>query len=1111
MLTQQQNPTTQALNTLREKLREMFHFAHNDLDFGIFRILKIKRDEVNRFIDEKLTNIVNEALADVADALYDSQLAEVKQYIEEEGGTTEKAYLGDVPANRQLIIDFLTYKQQDELIAPLQLDPGALKSKLAFRVYNHVYNFFERYYRDGDFGYNDRSTTLYKVDYPDEADYDGTDTLFHWKCRDSYYVKTATGFNSIAFEVEGKRIEYRLEGKAITSIAQNNNRDDFKHYRLDRIERDGQTRGAASTTEDGTWRVILHLAETSTPKVELYREMNAQIFGELDDADIYLHERPKKGEEQQKPIFKELADTYDKVQDGRLQGTKALRLTLMDYAAKLAALPDFKALGKNKAERQAALEKSPRVNRFHTFDKNLNTFFVGMDSDYFIHKDLDKFLETEQRRYIQNSILGDLETLLNLSPENTTFAVAKAFRSVTDEVIALLVTVETFQKQLFLMKKKVLETNYLISVGKISAATRDDTAQREALISQMLANKTQLADWRETFGIDITEQLPLLEGLYPTLPLDTRYFDEKFVDELLALFDNLEEHIDGVLLNSENFQALNLVQEKYRGKIKCIYIDPPYNTGTDGFLYRDSFRHSSWLSLMYDRLLLSREILQHHSSIAISINEEELFNLKLLLDTAMGSGNYLTTVTVKVRHDDRILAGDKDIHEVTEQLLVYRNSDDFTPTKRIVDNTSNDEYRWRVTEIVPSTRTLSFNGKEVTLFAPNEFSIERVEPSQENLKRHDVRGTLKKGNSSGRFYTTYLEPIADEYHGYLFKVPDMGLDGLGYRYFCIPGKHESKKNGFYFQGVPIDRLDTKEYPYPNHWEAEEGYWNLTNVFNTVGHEGFVPFPNGKKPLDFVTKYLVLAGVKDDTSSISLDFFAGSGTTGHAVLRLNKADNGNRKFILVEMGDYFESTLKERIRRAMFSENWQTGKPHPKKEIDGTVGIVKYQRLEQYEDVLNNLTTSSPNYDTKVELPVQYLYRPEEQQIRLMMDMRAPFSNRITYGKESTEGVVDVLETYCYLKGLPIQRRLRFDFEGRVYKVVRSVKRVVVFRNVLEGVDDTPQLLEILGDSRLAGVTQLDVNYDANQSALLEHPALRQVNFITTSDFDTDAVWDTVEV
>ena len=103
-----------------------------------------------------------------------------------------------------------------------------------------------------------------------------------------------------------------------------------------------------------------------------------------------------------------------------------------------------------------------------------------------------------------------------------------------------------------------------------------------------------------------------------------------------------------------------------------------------------------------------------------------------------------------------------------------------------------------------------------------------------------------------------------------------------------------------------------------------------------------------------------------------------------------------------------------------------------------------------------------------------------------------------------------METYCYLKGLPIQQRLRFDFGEQVYRVVRSGTRVVVFRNVTEGIDDTQQLLEILGDERLAGVTQLDVNSDANQNALLEGAGLRRVHLIMTSDFDSGSVWDTAE-
>lgn len=161
----------------------------------------------------------------------------------------------------------------------------------------------------------------------------------------------------------------------------------------------------------------------------------------------------------------------------------------------------------------------------------------------------------------------------------------------------------------------------------------------------------------------------------------------------------------------------------------------------------------------------------------------------------------------------------------------------------------------------------------------------------------------------------------------------------------------------------------------------------------------------------------------------------------------------------------------------------------------------------------------------------------------MLDLRAPFSNRITYGKDSTESVVDIVESYCYLKGLPIERRLRFDLaveetsgpdapvgetppvgetsrsrcplaketsgpdSARTYRVIKSGQRLVIFRNVTDEIDDTAQLLEILADPRLASVRQLDVNYDADQDALRQHPDLREVYLITTVDFDTGTVWE----
>ncbi len=1083
------NPTTEALDTLREKLRDMFHFSHNDLDFGIFRILKIKRDEVNQFIDEKLPSIVEGAIGGVADVLYDNQLTKVKEFVTEEGGRRQREWLENIAENTQLLIDFFQTEGQEELISPLETNLDDLKAHLAFRVYNHIHSFFEGYYRDGDFGYNDRSTAQYKVDYPDEADYDGTDTLFHWKCRDSYYVKTATGFNSVTFEVEGKRIEYRLEGKASSGTAQNSNRDDFKHYRFDRIE------PPKPDDAEQTWRVILHLAETSTPKVEIYRQMNAQIFSETDNVDLYLHENPKKGEELGKPIFKELTNTYDKVNDGRLQGIKALHIKLDSYADKLASHLDFNELGKNKAERQAKLKISPKVKRFFTLDKNLNTFFVGMDSDYFIHKDLDRFLKTEQRRYIQNTILGDLETLLNPSPENPAFAIATAFRNVTNEIIALLVAVETFQKQLFLMKKKVVSTDYLISVGKISEATKEDSEQREALVRQILENDAQLNDWRDTFNIDVTDQLPLIEGLYPTLPLDTRYFDDAFVDKLLSLFDNLESQINGVLLNSENFQAMDLLMEKYRNAIRCVHIDPPYNTNTSGFLYKNDYQHSSWLTMMENRLSIAEQLMAPDSCILCHIDEHEYENLFKVFNTLQmkNQGTVVWDKRNPVSGPNRIATQHEYIvcHSKGNIKLHYRSLNREAILKK--SETLLKKYKGPSPKCHKEFKKWLKNKHE---FSGGERAFSEID--EEGLVYRKVHMGAPELRTDPKFFQPLIHPITHK----PCPVPQNGW-----------GNAPEFMQGLLAKNQIIFGADETTQPQRKNYLKDYIATELSSLISS-GEKGKPQIEALGLNFPFchpvgLYENLVWA-VTPEGKGITLDFFAGSGTTGHAIFNLNKADKGNRKFILVEMGDYFQSALKERIRRVMFSQNWKAGKPDANKKIDGTVGIIKYQRLEQYEDVLNNLETSPPDYDAKTELPVKYIYRPEEQQIRLMMDMRSPFSNRITYGKNSTEGFVDVLETYCYLKGLPIHRRLRFDFGEQVYRVVRSGTRAVVFRNVTEDMDDTSQLLEILEDERLAGVTHLDVNCDANQNELSEGAGLRQIHLITTSDFDSGSVWDTVE-
>jgi adenine-specific DNA-methyltransferase len=362
-----------------------------------------------------------------------------------------------------------------------------------------------------------------------------------------------------------------------------------------------------------------------------------------------------------------------------------------------------------------------------------------------------------------------------------------------------------------------------------------------------------------------------------------------------------------ILIEGDNYHALQCLNYTHKGKIDVIYIDPPYNTGSDGFAYKDKrilkefpngtpvpkdhpLRHSYWLSFMSKRLELAKRLLKRDGVIFISINEDEYSQLKLLCDKIFLSENYVTSFTIKVRHDDRILKGDKPIHETTEQLLMYQRSSDFSIQKRSKDNSKPTDYKYKITELISNPSTIILGEKEVCVFHEGEYKIEEFEESFDNLKKINIRGSIKTGNSSGRFHMAYLEDKKNEFN-VLYKVPNMGDDGLGYRYF-ISRKDKKQANGSYFQGSPLNRQDIREIPYPNFFDFE-------SEFNEVGTEGGVPFGGGKKPIKFIQQILEIFTNKK--SFVILDFFAGSGSTGHSIIDLNK-DNGNRQFILIQSPD-----------------------------------------------------------------------------------------------------------------------------------------------------------------------------------------------------------------
>jgi adenine-specific DNA-methyltransferase len=430
--------------------------------------------------------------------------------------------------------------------------------------------------------------------------------------------------------------------------------------------------------------------------------------------------------------------------------------------------------------------------------------------------------------------------------------------------------------------------------GSGTSASSEASAGSGALFSRIpLINKIRASQKEMRYGLiweDKTEEFELLTA--EKLPVLKHIPEYDIVSS-----DDSEDSEDrcNILIEGDNYHALVCLNQTYPNQIDLIYIDPPYNTGSRDFIYKDryvekedEYSHSRWLSFMYKRLMACRELLKSDGVIFISINEEELSQLKLLCDEVFGPENYMTMFTVKVRHEERILKMDKDFHEVVEYLLMYRKSDQHKTVKRKRDNTSNDLYVYEIEELAAPSVTMKCGDKTVQVFRPGEYRIIRRQPDVRLFKKICIRGSIKEGNSSGRFYMQYLSALQEEKRGCLIKVPDIGNDSHGYRYFLMPSS-SSKVNGDYFQGVPLNRKETIELPYPN-------YLDFVREFNTAGYEGGVDF-RGKKPVSFLLKVFELGGMNEKKDGVVLDFFAGSGSTGEAVLELNKADGGKRRFIL----------------------------------------------------------------------------------------------------------------------------------------------------------------------------------------------------------------------
>ena len=404
-------------------------------------------------------------------------------------------------------------------------------------------------------------------------------------------------------------------------------------------------------------------------------------------------------------------------------------------------------------------------------------------------------------------------------------------------------------------------------------------------------------------------------------------YDEVAVEPRILIEDPSKSYGDpnseNMLIHGDNLIALQALQQDYAGKIKCIYIDPPYNTGSAFEYYEDGLEHSEWLNMMYPRIALLKNLLSDEGILCCHIDDSESHYLKCICDEIFGRSNYLTSFYVQVRYPNKTLAEDSDYQKVVEQVLIYAKDRYKAKVNRPTEEYAIDKFVWRVNEFAEGEEVLLGN-KKVIIFKPGEYSIDKEEPSLTGLKETWATGSLSRVKASaGEFFELYLaERKATDGLGCLYKVYGIGEDGLGYRYISGPKKETANKGKFY-SGIPLSRLEELKSGKSIKYKPVSNFYDFAGSFGNCRLEGGVGFKGGKKPealLKMILEYFT------DPGDFVLDSFLGSGSSAATSHKLG------RKWIGIELGDHAYSLCKVRMDNVVNGDktgiskevNWQGG-------------------------------------------------------------------------------------------------------------------------------------------------------------------------------------------
>lgn len=799
--------------------------------------------------------------------------------------------------------------------------------------------------------------------------YSGEEVVLHWANKDQYYTKSGEAFSNYGFKLEDGR---SVQFRLVAAdTAKDNRKDNDKERRFVLAE----ARTVTRIDDDGE-----EYDETIVPVSE---EDGALVIR-------FDYKAMPKGSKQDALV------------------SQAVAAVLADETVKA------RWLGLTE---RAPTDSNPQRT---ILEKCLTNYTQKNTADYFIHKNLGGFLRQELDFYIKNEVmnLDDIQNAAAFGAIEKNLRMVQCLRTIALHLIAFLAQIEDFQKKLWLKKKFVVSAHYCVTLDRVP----------EELYPAIAANPEQWAQWRD-LGMRDSAALGDIDDLRasPYLMVDTALCDASFRADLLKAIPDLDASTDGVLINGDNFQALTLIGERYRDQVQSVYIDPPYNTDASAIIYKNGYKYSSWNCLIDQSVQAAVKVSNANTVICGSIDDTEVSHFRSVLQDHFAK--QIGIAVVKANPQSRKASGK--FSPVHEYCVFFGRSDAAFPSAIGYDEKkaqryplSDDRGRYAWMNFIragnaelrtdrPKLHYPIWVNEDGSIHVPamewNESNqaYDILEPLPSEVKvvypiKHDSGNTIEKRWQRG------IERVRSEYSEYRSRVDNAGTLNIDF------------KTRLDADAAPTTWWDKGEYASANFGAPE--------LEAIVPESGF-DYP---KTVAFVRDALRAAGAVNK-NALCLDFFAGSGTTGHAVISANRLDGGSRKYILIEQGAYFSTAVKPRMQKAAFSAEWASGRA----QSDGT-GVshaFKVLRIESYEDTLNNLNLQrndrqgalldGMSVQARDDYLMHYMLDVEARDSLLSVeDFRKPFDYTLNIAVDSAGAYeprkVDLVETFNYLIGLTVR-------------------------------------------------------------------------------------------